>query len=180
MDKKLAKLSKFMSLVLRHQPETIGLTLDAEGWADVADLLVRLNQQGTKCDWPLLEQVVTTNDKQRFAFNADHTKIRANQGHSVAIDLALSPQEPPEILLHGTVAKFLDSICAQGLLRGSRQHVHLSTDEAVARSVGARRGLAVILRVRAGEMYRDGHEFFRSENGVWLTERVPAKYLEEP
>jgi putative RNA 2'-phosphotransferase len=179
MEKKLAKLSKFMSLVLRHQPETIGLTLDAEGWADVTDMLARMNQHGTKCDLPLLEQVVTTNDKQRFAFNADHTKIRANQGHSVEIDLALRPQAPPEILLHGTVAKFLDSILAQGLLPGSRQHVHLSTDEAVARSVGARRGQPVVLRIRAGDMHRAGHEFFCSENGVWLTTQVPAQYLAE-
>jgi putative RNA 2'-phosphotransferase len=177
MEKKLAKLSKFMSLVLRHQPETIGLTLDGEGWADVTDMLARMNQHGTKCDLPLLEQVVSTNDKQRFAFNADRTKIRANQGHSVEIDLALRPQAPPEILLHGTVAKFLDSILAQGLLPGSRQHVHLSTDEAVARSVGARRGQPVVLRVRAGEMHRAGHEFFCSENGVWLTAQVPAQYL---
>lgn len=178
MDKQLIKLSKLISLVLRHKPEEIGLSLDEQGWADVDELLMRLNQRGTKCDRTLLEQLVVTSDKQRFAFSADGTKIRANQGHSVAIDLALDPQEPPETLFHGTATRFIDSIYAQGLLAGNRQHVHLSADEAVAKSVGARHGKAIVLRVRASEMHRDGHKFFRSDNGVWLTDRVPAKYLE--
>jgi putative RNA 2'-phosphotransferase len=178
MDKQLVKLSKLMSLVLRHKPAEIGLSLDEQGWANVDELLIRLNQRGTTCDRTLLEQVVVINDKQRFAFSADGTKIRANQGHSVAIDLALDPQTPPEILLHGTATKFIDSIHAQGLIAGNRQHVHLSADEEVAKSVGARHGKAIVLRVRAGEMHRDGHEFFRSDNGVWLTDRVPNQYLE--
>jgi putative RNA 2'-phosphotransferase len=178
MDKQLVKLSKLISLVLRHKPEEIGLSLDEQGWADVDELLMRLNQRGTKCDRTLLEKLVVTNDKQRFAFSADGTKIRANQGHSVAINLALEPQEPPETLFHGTATRFIDSIYAQGLLAGNRQHVHLSADKEVAKSVGARHGKEIVLCIRAGEMHQDGHEFFRSDNGVWLTDRVPAKYLE--
>jgi putative RNA 2'-phosphotransferase len=178
MDKQLINLSKLISLVLRHKPEEIGLSLDAQGWADVDELLIRLNQRETECDRTLLEQLVAASDKQRFAFSADGTKIRANQGHSVVIDLALDPQEPPETLFHGTATRFIDSIYAQGLLAGNRQHVHLSADEEVAKSVGVRHGKAIVLRVRAGEMHQDGHEFFRSDNGVWLTDRVPAKYLE--
>ena len=124
-----------------------------------------------------LEEVVATNDKKRFSFSADGLRIRANQGHSVEVDLKLEPREPPELLFHGTVARFLDSIRRQGLARGSRQHVHLSPDEETARRVGQRRGRPAILVVEAGRMHRDGHPFYLSENGVWLTDAVPPEYL---
>jgi len=121
--------------------------------------------------------VVRENDKQRFAISVDGNRIRANQGHSVAVDLGLQPVEPPELLYHGTIAKFLDSIRASGLVRGTRQHVHLSPDLKTARKVGQRRGRAVILVVESGRMWRDGHLFYRSENGVWLTGHVPPEYV---
>jgi putative RNA 2'-phosphotransferase len=129
---------------------------------------------------PLLQQVVDTNDKKRFALSADGSKIRASQGHSVAVELGLPPQEPPEMLYHGTATRSLDSIRATGLHSASRQHVHLSADEATAVKVGQRHGKPVVLRVRAGAMHRAGLEFFLSANGVWLTDQVPPEYIEFP
>jgi putative RNA 2'-phosphotransferase len=177
MEKQLSKLSKLMSLVLRHTPEEIGLVLDDQGWADVEDLITKMNQYGTSCSKSLIVQIVENSDKQRFAFSSDQSRIRANQGHSVAIDLALTPQQPPDFLFHGTATKFLASIWEKGLLAGKRQYVHLSTDQETARSVGMRHGQAVVLQVNTGLMYQEGFIFFLSENGVWLTKNIPVKYL---
>ena len=174
----LVKTSKFLSLVLRHRPEEIGLVLDEQGWADVEELIRLVNQSGRRLTRPLLERVVAENDKQRFAFSADGRRIRASQGHSVEVDLALPPAEPPELLYHGTATRFLDSILAEGLHAASRQHVHLSLDIATATQVGSRHGQPAILVVRAHDLFQAGHPFYISANGVWLTDRVPAEYLQ--
>lgn len=169
--------SKFMSFVLRHRPDAIGLSLDAEGWTDV-DELVRLSQSSsTPLTRELIVEVVRSNDKQRFKLSDDGLRIRANQGHSIEIDLALQPQQPPATLYHGTATRFVESIQAQGLLRGSRQHVHLSLEYATARKVGQRHGQPIVFVVRAQEMCAVGHTFYLSDNGVWLTEHVPAEFL---
>lgn len=171
------KLSKLLSLVLRHQPEHIGLALDDEGWADVNSLIERANAHGASLNHELLEELVRDNDKQRFILSADGSRIRANQGHSVQVDLGLSPAEPPSILFHGTADRNLASIETRGLLKGERHHVHLSAEETTARNVGKRYGRPIVLRVDAAAMHAGGHVFFRSANGVWLTEHVPAEFL---
>ena len=169
----IKKLSKFLSLILRHKPETINIKLDKNGWANVPEIL-----RGMKIDFTTLEKVVAENDKQRFSFNDDKTKIRANQGHSVKVDVELVEKIPPEILYHGTIEKNLKSISAQGLLKMNRLYVHLSGDIETAKKVAARRaGNAVIFKISARQMYNDGFKFFQSENGVWLVETVPPKYL---
>ncbi len=170
--------SKFLSLVLRHKPEEIGLVLDQNGWASIDELIALANANGTKLSRPQIESIVANSDKQRFAISPDGTKIRANQGHSVDIALGLAPQTPPEHLYHGTAARFLDSIRASGLHSASRQHVHLSSDLATAEKVGSRHGKPVVLTVESGQMARDGHLFYVSENCVWLTDAVPACYLD--
>jgi len=180
MDPDLVRLSKFMSLVLRHKPQEIGLELDANGWADVDELIARANVRGVRLNRQILQTVVETNDKQRFALSDDGTRIRASQGHSIEVDLALAPRQPPEILFHGTTSRFLESIRRQGLLRGKRQHVHLSPDEATATKVGQRHGKPVILRILAEQMHQAGRQFYLSANGVWLTEHVPCQYLVFP
>ena len=172
--------SKFLSMVLRHQPEAIGLTLDAQGWAVVEDLIVCAARHGRMFSRERIERIVTTSDKQRFKLSDDGLRIRANQGHSMAVDLELVPVTPPEYLFHGTATRFLDSIRAHGLEKRSRQHVHLSPDEATATKVGQRHGRPAILRVRALAMHAAGVAFYRSENGVWLVESVPVEYLEFP
>jgi len=169
--------SKFLSLVLRHKPEEINLKLDSNGWADTDELIEKLNHRGFNINFELLEEVVITNDKQRFSFNEDYSAIRANQGHSVDIDLALKPIKPPELLYHGTVAKFIDAIKTEGLQKMSRRHIHLSRDVDTAKKVGARRGKPVILFIDSSKMADDGYLFFVSENGVWLTDQVPVKYI---
>ncbi len=174
----LKHISKFLSLVLRHKPEVIGISMDSEGWVDVNELLEKCSAKKRYIHLQLLQQVVNTNDKQRFAFNHDHTKIRASQGHTVEIDLKLEPTEPLEYLYHGTVAKFIDSIKASGLQPMERRHVHLSKDLETAIKVGSRRGKPVILKVKASEMHKDGHAFYVSANGVWLCEAVPTQYIE--
>lgn len=163
--------------MLRHKPETIGLTLDPAGWTSVEELLQACKQHGFPLSREELAAVVATNDKQRFAFSQDDRRIRANQGHSVEVELGYRPAEPPEFLYHGTVERFLPSIRAKGLLKGQRHHVHLSPDMATAAKVGARRGKPVILWIKSGQMYRDGYKLYQSANGVWLTEYVPATYL---
>lgn len=180
MDPKLVRLSKFLSLVLRHEPEKIGIVLDANGWVAVDDLLAAAARAGTSISREQLDQVVVTNDKKRFAFSSDGSRIRASQGHSVEVDLGLAPVVPPERLYHGTATRFVESIRAEGLRAQSRQHVHLSPDEETAIKVGQRHGKPVVLVVRAGAMHQAGHVFYRSENGVWLTEAVPPGYLEIP
>lgn len=169
--------SKFLSLVLRHEPEKIGLVLDAQGWANVNELLQKLAAHGQTLDHAGLQHIVATCNKQRFALGDDGQRIRANQGHSVTVDLGLVPVEPPQWLYHGTVPRFVGSIREQGLRAGERQHVHLSLDRETAHQVGARRGAPVILSVHAGRMHAEGHVFYRSANGVWLTDHVPPKYI---
>jgi putative RNA 2'-phosphotransferase len=173
----LIKTSKFLSLVLRHQPELIGLTLDSAGWVPVSDLLRGCQTHGHPLTLTELREVVASSDKQRFSFSEDEEMIRANQGHSVPVELGYISAIPPEILYHGTVEKFLPSIREEGLNKGSRHHVHLSPDEETAQKVGSRRGKAVILKVESGRMHQQGHEFFLSANGVWLTEYVPPDFL---
>ncbi len=178
MNRSLIKHSKFLSLILRHKPEIVGLHLDEYGWVAVSDLLKALDSNGHSISFELLEQIVQTNDKQRFAFNEDKTKIRANQGHSVSrVDLQLQEIQPPDTLYHGTVEKFMTSIEESGLQKMNRQHVHLSETLKTAMDIGGRRGKPVILHVRSGAMYRDGFKFYRSKNGVWLTDSVPLEYL---
>ena len=176
--KEIVKHSKFLSLILRHQPETIGLTLDVAGWASVTELLAKLAVHGHGMTMVKLETVVSNDNKQRFSFNTDKTCIRANQGHSLpTIELGLVAIEPPEILFHGTASRFVESIFQTGLEKRSRQHVHLSADQETAYKVGIRHGKPVILTVAAGQMQRDGFSFYRSANGVWLTDHVPTDYL---
>lgn len=169
----IKKLSKFLSLILRHKPETIGIKLDKNGWANVEEIL-----RGMKINFETLEKVVAENDKKRFSFNDDKTKIRANQGHSVKVYVELTEKIPPQILYHGTIEKNLKSIAAQGLLKMNRLHVHLSADIETAKKVASRRsGTAVIFEIATRQMYNDGYKFFQSANGVWLTDKVPPKYL---
>lgn len=178
---RLVRVSKLLSFGLRHRPDKLGLRLDEAGWAAVDHVLESLATQGEKLSVEELKHLVATSDKQRFALSEDGRRIRANQGHSVTVDLGLAPREPPPRLYHGTVDRFLERIRVEGLLRGSRTHVHLSIDESTARVVASRRkGRPVILAVRAGEMSADGLAFFLSDNGVWLTDHVPARYLDCP
>ena len=179
MDEKAKKkVSKFISYVLRHHPELIDLELDYQGWAKTDELIQRATRGNHVLTLEMLIEVVETNDKQRFSFNEDRSKIRANQGHSIlTIDLQMKPQIPPAVLYHGTVLKFVESIKEKGLLKGSRQHVHLSLDIETAKKVGSRRGKPIILEVNAQEMTKSGYEFFLSENGVWLTDHVPATFI---
>ena len=180
MTQDLTRLSKFLSLLLRHKPEEIGITLDANGWADVDALIDGINRTGRyTIDRQILEEIVRTDSKGRYAFHADGTKIRANQGHSVQVDVELQACEPPEFLWHGTAQRFGDAIRAEGLKTMSRLYVHLSPDEETARKVGIRHGKLLLLRVRSGEMARQGYVFYRSANGVWLTKTVPPAFLEE-
>lgn len=173
-------ISKFLSLVLRHQPETIGLTLDAHGWTSVDDLLKRMAAHGKFLTREKLERVVAENDKKRYTLSDDGLRIRAAQGHSVEVDLALLPGMPPDILYHGTATRFVAAIQNEGLKPQSRQQVHLSLDYSTATKVGQRHGKPYIFRVEAGRMQTDGHLFFRADNGVWLTDAVPPQYLIAP
>ena len=168
--------SKYISLILRHKPEVIGITLDEYGWANVDELIEGVSRTH-KLDMAILEQIVAEDEKQRYSFNEDKTLIRANQGHSIPVDVELEEQQPPEILYHGTGEKYVASIDAQGLIPKSRLYVHLSRDEETANKVGSRHGKPVIYKVNSGDMYRDGYKFFCSVNGVWLTNEVPVKYL---
>jgi putative RNA 2'-phosphotransferase len=172
--------SKFLSLVLRHRPEQIGIALDPHGWVDVDALLDACARHGRPISRELLDEIVATSDKQRFAFNDDGRQIRANQGHSVEVDLELAPVEPPEVLYQGTVARFLPSIRREGLRRMKRHHVHLSDSRETALAVGRRRGEPVLLAIESGRMHRDGHAFYLAANGVWLTDAVPPEYLVFP
>lgn len=176
--KNLTDISKFLSLVLRHQPGKIGIDMDREGWVDVNELLVKCRPHLRELDLPLLQKVVAMNDKQRFAFNRDNTQIRASQGHTVHVDLKLEERNPPEYLYHGTVDRFIESIRSTGLSRMERQHVHLSQTVETALKVGSRRGKPVLLKIRALEMYQDGHRFYLSQNDVWLCDAVPAQYID--
>jgi putative RNA 2'-phosphotransferase len=173
----VVRVSKRLSFVLRHRPDSIGLLLDGAGWADVEELLTALAVRGTALSRPELECVVATNDKRRFAFDPTGTRIRASQGHSVPVALGYAPEPPPAVLFHGTVEGNLAAIRADGLRPGARHAVHLSADVATARRVGGRRGRPVVLRVDAADMAADGAVFTRSANGVWLVDGVPPRYL---
>jgi putative RNA 2'-phosphotransferase len=170
-------LSKFLSLILRHDPSAVGISLDPSGWVEVDPLLQAIAQHGQPIDRARLESIVVGSDKQRFALSADGAKIRASQGHSVEVELGYSPRTPPAVLYHGTVERFLPSIRERGLLKGRRHHVHLSATRELAVVVGSRRGRPVVLRVDAAAMAEASHDFFCSANGVWLTEHVPASFL---
>ena len=171
------QLSKFLSFVLRHKPDAIGLALDSQGWASIDDLIEKARAAGTKFDKRALLHVVETSDKKRFSVSADVLRIRAAQGHSVPVELGLSSREPPPVLYHGTATRFVESILSQGLKPRARQHVHLSLDEATALGVGQRHGKAYVFRIDASAMHVKGFKFFLSDNGVWLTDRVPPEFL---
>jgi putative RNA 2'-phosphotransferase len=176
-ESKLKRISKFLSLILRHQPQLIGIELDERGWANVDELIKRANKHGHHLDIALLNYVVDTNGKKRFAFDESRQKIRASQGHSVAVELGYEAQKPPEILYHGTGEKSMHAILRTGIKKRGRQHVHLSRDRETAVQVGRRHGKPVVFNVLAGEMYENGYLFYLSENGVWLTDTVPAEFL---
>ncbi len=176
-EKRLVRTSKFLSKVLRHRPEELGLALMPGGWVEVDALLAGSARKGLPMSRAELEEVVARNDKRRFAFDETGTLIRAQQGHSAPVDLELEPAVPPGTLYHGTLERSLPDILKSGLLKMRRHHVHLSSEEAAARAVGGRRGQPVVLAVDAGEMCRDGWVFYRSGNGVWLVDRVPPRYL---
>jgi len=173
-------ISKLLSLVLRHNPRKIGIELDKNGWADVAELITAVKSKGHGyLTLDILKEVVHTNDKQRFAFNEGFTKIRANQGHSISVDVELKETTPPNVLYHGTATRFIEAIREDGLRPQSRLYVHLSADEETAVEVGRRHGSPVVLIVKAAEMQAAGHKFYLAENGVWLTETVEPKYIKE-
>ena len=172
--------SKFLSLVLRHEPSAAHVTLDSAGWLEVEALLAGCAKAGRALTRDELEHVVVTNAKKRFEFSADGLRIRASQGHSVEVELEYAPQEPPELLYHGTATRFLDSIREKGLLKGQRHHVNLAAETKVTLEVGARHGKPVLLTILAGEMHAAGHVFYRSTNSVWLVEHVPSRFLRFP
>lgn len=175
---KKKKISKFLSFVLRHHPETIHLSLDENGWAMVSELMEKISHGHQPFSKSELEEIVATNEKKRFAFNADHTKIRASQGHSFPVNLSLHPTSPPPCLYHGTATQFLDGIRLAGLQKMDRQFVHLSSDFVTAEKTGSRKGKPVVLTILAEKMQVDGFLFYISENGVWLCEAVPAHYIQ--
>lgn len=176
-EKRRTNVSKFLSYVLRHEPGAVGLTLDAAGWVEVESLLEACGRHENPLGRAELDEVVATSPKQRFGFSEDGARIRANQGHSTSVDLGYAPVEPPDLLFHGTVASVLPTIRLEGLRRMERHHVHLSQDEATARVVGGRRGKAVLLRIDGRAMHAAGHVFFRTPNGVWLTDAVPPEFV---
>ena len=175
------KISKYLSFILRHHPEAIDIQLDEHGWAKVDELIDGINKTkpNSKITMEVLEEIVRTDNKQRYSFNEDKTLIRANQGHSIPVDVELQAAIPPAILYHGTGQKYAESIDKQGLLHQSRLYVHLSKDIATATKVGQRHGQPVIYEIDAQSMYNDGYSFYLSVNGVWLTDHVPLTYLKK-
>ena len=171
------QLSRFLSFVLRHKPDAIGLTLDPQGWASIDELLVKSDATGTRFSREDLLQIVATSDKKRFSISADGLRIRAAQGHSVTVELDLLPQEPLSMLYHGTATRFVKSILSAGLTPQARQQVHLSADEATAHRVGQRHGKPVIFKIEALRMHAKGFKFYIADNGVWLTDQVPPEFL---
>lgn len=171
------RISKFISLILRHKPEEIGLKLDEYGYINTSDLIKGLNRKGYKVTISDIERIVAEDNKQRYSFNDDKSKIKANQGHSIAVNLELQAIEPPKVLYHGTATRFSESICKDGIKKQNRQYVHLSADIETAEKVGRRHGELVIFKIDGEQMYKDGYKFFLSENKVWLTDYVPIKYL---
>lgn len=174
----LNNISKYMSLILRHKPDVIGIELDEHGWANVNDLISGIEKDNHGFNFELLEEIVRSDSKQRYSFNDDKSFIRANQGHSINVDVELKEKEPPEYLYHGTGEKYVKSINQDGLIPKSRLYVHLSKDIKTAENVGKRHGKEIIYRINSGRMYRNGYKFYLSENGIWLTKEAPVKYLE--
>ncbi|MEG0761400.1 RNA 2'-phosphotransferase [Chryseobacterium sp.] len=177
IESKKKKISKFLSYILRHHPELIDLNLDEKGWANVNEIIAKSATDNQGFTFEELNEIVETNDKKRFVFNEDKTRIRANQGHSIGIDLNLKPQQPPELLYHGTAQANVDSILKNGIEKRSRQHVHLSLDIETATKVGMRHGKPIILTISTGKMFEDGILFYLSENNVWLTDFVNPCYI---
>ncbi|MDE6760481.1 MAG: RNA 2'-phosphotransferase [Lachnospiraceae bacterium] len=171
------ELGKFISLILRHKPEVIGITLDENGWADTQELLSGINASGRYIDLTVLERIVRENNKKRYSFNEDKTKIRANQGHSVHVDVEMKEMMPPDELYHGTAERFLKSIREKGILKMNRQYVHLSTDVESAKVVGKRHGKPVVLVIDTKKMVEDGYHFWLSDNGVWQSEEIKWEYV---
>lgn len=177
LPERLVGLSKFLSLVLRHDPGAIGIVLDAQGWTDIAVLLDKAAVTGKAIARADFDLVVSLNDKRRFSLSEDGRRIRAAQGHSVDVELALTPVTSPPPLYHGTATRFLDAILREGLKPQSRRHVHLSGDVETARTVGRRHGRPVVLRIDVAAAIARGVPFYRADNGVWLTTEVPAALL---
>jgi putative RNA 2'-phosphotransferase len=176
-EKDQVKKGKFLSLVLRHNPDKIKIKLDEEGWTDVTVLLQQMKKFNREISFEELDYLVENNPKKRYSFNKDKSKIRANQGHSVQVDLGLKSVSPPDVLFHGTADRFLESIREKGLVKMNRHHVHLSADEETASKVGKRHGRLVMLKVDSKRMADEGFDFYLSENGVWLTDHVPSQFL---
>ncbi len=175
--KQKIKIGKFLSLILRHNPNAIGVKLDESGWLSVEQLLHGLKNKGQTLSFEELEDIVIHNDKKRYCFNEDKTQIRANQGHSLEIDLVLKKITPPDILYHGTALRFMKSIQQQGLIKKNRHHVHLSIDKEIAYKVGSRHGKPIVLCIASKLMDKAGFSFYCSANGVWLVDAIPVKYL---
>ncbi len=173
----LVKLGKYLSLILRHKPEVIDIKLDEHGWADVDELLAGMNRQGRFINRELLDEIVKTNNKKRYQYNDDLTKIRANQGHSINVDVNLQEKIPPNTLYHGTALRYLDEIKLFGIKKMNRLYVHLSKDKETAINVGKRHGKAIILEIDTKKMLNDGHKFYYSNNGVWLCDDIDFKYV---
>jgi putative RNA 2'-phosphotransferase len=176
-EKEKTDASRFMSLILRHDPQKIGITFEHDGWADTNALIDGMNRAGYHITLEGLKEIVTTNNKQRFKFNDDYSKIRANQGHSIDVDVALQETEPPAVLYHGTAAKYIQAIKDEGLISKSRLYVHLSSDRETAVNVGARHGKPVVLTIDSAGMSKNGFKFYLSDNKVWLTKSVPTEYI---
>ena len=179
-DKETTRTSKFLSLVLRHEPERVGLKLGEAGWVGVEELLQAVNRHGVSLTLDQLKHIVATSDKKRFAFSEDGLRIRASQGHSVEVDLQYPPQMPPETLYHGTAMRFLDSIRLNGLQKMERHDVHLSAETKLTVQVGSRHGKPALLTIRAGDMHRAAFVFRCSANGVWLVDHVPPQFIQFP
>lgn len=180
MSKKNTDISKFLSYVLRHKPEAIGLSLDNEGWAIISDLILCSVKEGYTLDNNLLRNIVDSSDKKRFTISDDGLRIRAAQGHSTQqVNIAYTEKKPPDILYHGTASRFISAIREQGLIPLSRQYVHLSPDEDTAIQVGQRHGKPLVLKIKALNMYEQGFKFFQADNGVWLTYTVPYRFIQE-
>ena len=176
----LTSLSKYLSLILRHRPEVANIQLDENGWTSVAELLNQLKAKRKAIDKSTLEAIVENDNKQRYAFSEDGLYIRANQGHSVKIDLGYEAMTPPDILYHGTADKFISNIRKEGLKKRTRHHVHLSAELSTAKSVGSRHGTLVVLIIKTKEMHQAGYDFFQSDNGVWLTDNIPPAFIDFP
>lgn len=177
MKAKRTHIGKYLAFILRHDPDSIGLKLDKNGWADIDELIKKSKE--VKLTREIIEEAVRTDNKQRYRISDDGSKIRASQGHSIKVDLGLEPKKPPKYLYHGTAERFVDSILDKGLEKRTRQDVHLSLNEDTARTVGKRHGKPVILRIKAGEMHDKGYEFRLSDNKVWLTDEVPKEFIEK-